>query len=53
LKDVLSQQFSPAERQIFEQALRPWLQAGGNISIERMIYLTALKPARPAPGVSS
>lgn len=53
LKDVLSQKFSPAERQIFEQALRPRLQAGGNISIERMIYLTALKPARQAPRVSS
>lgn len=46
LHEVLQQKFSPAERQIFEQAMRPRIEAGGSTYIERMSYLTALKPLK-------
>jgi ubiquinone/menaquinone biosynthesis C-methylase UbiE len=44
LKQILAEQFSPNERQFFEKIVRPTVESGKNVSIERSAYLQALKP---------
>jgi arsenite methyltransferase len=43
LRIILEQQFSEQERQIFEKAMRPTVEAGDGVTIDRMVYLTARK----------
>jgi arsenite methyltransferase len=45
LRDILAEKFTPDERQFFEQVVRPTVEAGKNFSTERMVYLSATKPA--------
>ncbi len=42
---VLAHRFNAAERAEFERVLRPQIEAGGQPSTGRMVYLTARKPA--------
>ncbi len=44
LNVVLAEQFTLEERQLFEQVLRPLVEARQFITTERMAYLTAKKP---------
>lgn len=44
LKAILAQRFTPEERRIFEKVLRPTVEAGKSPTIDRMAYLTAVKP---------
>jgi arsenite methyltransferase len=44
LKDILAEQFSAAERQLFEQILRPTIEAGKYVTTDRIAYLNAIKP---------
>ena len=44
LKVILAEQFTFEERQFFEQILRPTVEAGQSVSIDRIAYLTARKP---------
>ena len=44
LKQILAEQFSPDERQFFEKTIRPTVESGKNVSIERSAYLQAMKP---------
>jgi hypothetical protein len=39
----MADQFSPEECRIFEQALRPTVESGKSISIDRVAYLQATK----------
>jgi arsenite methyltransferase len=41
---ILAAQFTPAERQLFEQVLRPLVEARQFCTTERIAYLTAEKP---------
>lgn len=45
LGEVLAEQFTPEERQFFEQMLRPSIEDPEAVSVERIAYLTAMKPA--------
>jgi arsenite methyltransferase len=40
----LAEQFTPDERQFFEQMLRPTVESGKNITTERLVYLRAQTP---------
>ncbi len=42
---ILAERFSDEERQFFEQIMRPTVEAGQSVSIDRVAYLTARKPA--------
>jgi len=44
LKQIMAEQFSESERQHFEQMVRPSIEAGHPVSIDRMAYLSATKP---------
>jgi arsenite methyltransferase len=44
LRSVLREKFSAQEQELFEEIMRPRIETGGNVSFERMIYLTAIKP---------
>jgi ubiquinone/menaquinone biosynthesis C-methylase UbiE len=44
LKRILAERFAPDERQFFEQKVRPTVESGQNISIDRSMYLQAQKP---------
>lgn len=44
--EILATQFSPHERQLFEQVFRPAVEDAQATGIERMVYLTATKPIR-------
>jgi hypothetical protein len=44
LSVILTEQFTPEERQFFEQILRPSVEAGEAVSIDRVTFLTARKP---------
>lgn len=44
LSVILTEQFTFEERQFFEQILRPTVEAGKSVSIDRVSYLTARKP---------
>lgn len=43
LRRIMADQFSPEECGIFEQALRPTVESGKSISIDRVAYLQATK----------
>ncbi|CAM2157330.1 2-methoxy-6-polyprenyl-1,4-benzoquinol methylase, mitochondrial [Pararobbsia alpina] len=45
LTHILATKFTPDERALFERMLRPVVEAGPNVGLERVIYLTARKPA--------
>lgn len=45
LSEILSTQFTTQDRILFEQTMQPLLAAGETDSIDRMIYLSAAKPA--------
>jgi ubiquinone/menaquinone biosynthesis C-methylase UbiE len=42
--DILAKQFTPKERQLFEQVLRPTIEARKLLATERVAYVTAKKP---------
>lgn len=44
LGTILDKQFTPHERQTFERALRPAVEAGVPNAIDRIVYLSASKP---------
>jgi ubiquinone/menaquinone biosynthesis C-methylase UbiE len=44
LSVILTEQFTPEERQIFEQAFRPMVGAPGSTGVSRIAYLVAKKP---------
>jgi ubiquinone/menaquinone biosynthesis C-methylase UbiE len=44
LKRILAERFAPDEREFFEQRVRPTVESGQNISIDRSMYLQAQKP---------
>lgn len=44
LREILAKNFSPEERQLFEQTLRPGIESGGSEQRETSIYLTADNP---------
>lgn len=44
LKTIMEEQFSLEERQHFEAMVRPSIEAGHPVSIDRMAYLSAMKP---------
>lgn len=41
LTQILAEQFTAAERQLFEQMVRPTVESGTNITTERSTYLQA------------
>ena len=45
LKQILAEQFTPDERQLFEQMVRPTVESGKNVTTERSVYLQAKKPS--------
>ena len=45
LKQIMQERFSPEERQLFEQIVRPTIESGRNMNTERAVYLQAQKPA--------
>jgi arsenite methyltransferase len=45
LSVILSEKFTPEERDFFEQMVRPTVEGGKNFSTERIAYLNAAKPA--------
>ena len=45
LGDILAAQFTPEERQFFEQIMRPTVESGKNLTTDRMVYLNAKRPA--------
>ncbi len=44
VRTILAQQFTPEERQLFEQVLRPTIEGCQSVTTERIAYLTATKP---------
>ncbi len=44
LERILAEQFTAQERQFFEQIVRPTVESGRSVSIERVAYLQARKP---------
>jgi arsenite methyltransferase len=44
LRQILAEQFTQEERQFFERSVRPTVELGKNVSIERSLYLQAQKP---------
>ena len=49
LREILATRFSPAERTLFEQVMRPLVEVGQLLEHEAIAYLTARKPGQPAP----
>jgi ubiquinone/menaquinone biosynthesis C-methylase UbiE len=44
LTDILAQQFTPSERQYFEETMRPLVESGRSLTTIRTAYITAAKP---------
>lgn len=44
LRRIMAEQFSASERLFFEQVVRPTVESGKNVMIERVAYLDAAKP---------
>jgi arsenite methyltransferase len=44
LKQILAEQFTPEERQFFEQMIRPTVESGKNVTTDRAMYLQAQRP---------
>lgn len=47
LGKILSEQFSPKERAILEEAMRPWLESGNPLTTNHVAYLSARKTLAP------
>lgn len=45
LAAVFAEQFSPEEQRLFEETVRPTVESGKNLAIDRIAYLNAGKPA--------
>jgi arsenite methyltransferase len=45
LREILAERFSPQERLLFERVLRPAVESGKSIVVDRIAYLTAEKPS--------
>jgi ubiquinone/menaquinone biosynthesis C-methylase UbiE len=43
LSHILAAQFTPEERQFFEQIMRPIVESGENLATDRMVYVNAKK----------
>jgi ubiquinone/menaquinone biosynthesis C-methylase UbiE len=41
LKQILAEQFTTEERDLFEQAIRPTVESGSNLTIDRTVYVQA------------
>ena len=48
LRRILAEQFTPEERTFFEKILRPTVESGNTLSIDRVAYMQAAKPQQPA-----
>jgi ubiquinone/menaquinone biosynthesis C-methylase UbiE len=44
LSAIMAEQFSADERQFFEQMVRPTIESGDNLVVDRIAYLNAIKP---------
>jgi arsenite methyltransferase len=44
LRSVLADQFTAAERQFFENVVRPTVESGKNLTTDRIAYMNAVKP---------
>ena len=44
LRQIFDRQFTLEERQFFEKAVRPNIESGNNVTVERTVYLQARKP---------
>lgn len=45
LRSVLQERFTPDERAFFERTVRPTVESGTNLTTERIVYVTADRPA--------
>ena len=45
LRQILDERFLPDERQLLEAVLRPGVEAGQHTSVERMAYITGIRPS--------
>ena len=45
LSVIMAEQFTAAERELFERSMRPVIEDPSAVSVDRMVYLTAHKPA--------
>jgi hypothetical protein len=43
LRTILTEQFSPEERELFEKVVRPTVESGKSMTTERTAYLTSSK----------
>jgi SAM-dependent methyltransferase len=51
LAAIMAERFSPDERRFFESVVRPTVESGRNVTIDRVAYVTAQKPTPiVAPG---
>lgn len=48
LGEVMAERFSAEERQLFEKIVRPAVESGKTVTIDRVVYLNAVKPAEAA-----
>ena len=44
LRTLLAERFTTSERQLLEAVLRPGVEAGKHVSVERLAYLTGVRP---------
>jgi ubiquinone/menaquinone biosynthesis C-methylase UbiE len=47
LRKILAEQFSPEERRLFEELVRPGIESGTNTAVERIVFVNARKSANP------
>jgi ubiquinone/menaquinone biosynthesis C-methylase UbiE len=45
LEAIMAEQFTPDDRQFFEQMVRPTVESGNNPVVDRVVYLNAVKPS--------
>jgi hypothetical protein len=45
LRWLLADRFTPDEQGFFERAVRPTVESGKNLTTERVVYVTAKRPA--------
>lgn len=48
LGSILAERFTADERRFFEELVRPTVESGRNVDVERIAYVTARKPPRAA-----
>jgi ubiquinone/menaquinone biosynthesis C-methylase UbiE len=44
LSRILAEQFTPDDRQFLERIVRPAVESGNNVTTERVVYVSAVKP---------